>query len=154
MPRIVREASVTWTGTVARGSGVVSGASSGAFELPYTLASRVGDPEGKTSPEELIAAAHASCYATSLGGELARAGTPPERVVVRCTITMDQIESGDHRIVASDIAATAVAPGADSESVVRAAEAADAGCPISSLIRASATVTVHADLEGESGDGG
>jgi osmotically inducible protein OsmC len=148
MPRIVRDAAVTWKGTTARGSGVVSAASSGAFELPFTLASRVGDPEGKTSPEELIAAAHASCFVTSLGTELARAGTPPERLDVRCTITMDQIESGDHRIVASDLVATATAPGADAESVARAAEAADAGCPISALIRASATVSVEANLEG------
>jgi osmotically inducible protein OsmC len=148
MPRIVREASVTWEGTTARGSGVVSAASSGAFELPFTIASRVGDPEGKTSPEELIAAAHASCWVTSLGSELARAGTPPDRMVVECTITMDQIESGDHRIVASHLAARATAPGADAESVARAAEAADAGCPISALIRASASVTVEATLEG------
>ena len=148
MPRIVREASVTWEGTTSRGSGVVSAASSGAFDLPFTIASRVGDPEGKTSPEELIAAAHASCYVTSLGSELARAGTPPERMVVECTITMDQIESGDHRIVASHLAARATVPGADSESVTHAAEAADAGCPISALIRASAAVTVEARLEG------
>jgi osmotically inducible protein OsmC len=147
MPRIVRAASVTWEGTTARGSGVVSAASSGAFELPFTLASRVGDPEGKTSPEELIAAAHASCFVTSLGTELARAGTPPERMEVECTITMDQIESGDHRIVASHLAATATASGADAESVARAAGTADAGCPISALIRASATVTVEANLE-------
>ena len=148
MPRIVREATVSWEGTTSRGSGVASAASSGAFELPFTIASRVADPEGKTSPEELIAAAHASCYVTSLGSELARAGTPPERMVVECTITMDQIESGDHRIVASHLAARATAPGADSDSVRRAAEAADAGCPISALIRASATVTVEATLEG------
>ena len=148
MPRIVREASVAWEGTVSRGSGVVSGASSGAFELPYTLASRIADPEGKTSPEELVAAAHAACYATSLGSELARAGTPPEHIDVRCTITMDQVESGDHLIVSSHIAASAVAPGANAESVARAAEVADAGCPISALIRASARVTVEATLEG------
>jgi osmotically inducible protein OsmC len=133
---------------VSRGAGVVSAASSGAFELPFTLASRIGDPEGKTSPEELVAAAHASCYATSLGGELARAGTPPERVDVRCTITMDQVESGDHLIVSSHLAATARAPGADAGSVARAAEAAEAGCPISALVRASAAVTVQATLEG------
>jgi osmotically inducible protein OsmC len=148
MPRIVRQADVTWEGTTARGAGVVSAASSGAFDLPFTLASRVGDPEGKTSPEELVAAAHASCYVTSLGTELARAGVPPERMTVRCTITMDQIESGDHRIVASHLEATAVAPGADAEAVARAAETADAGCPISALLRASATVTVEANLEG------
>jgi lipoyl-dependent peroxiredoxin len=150
VPRIVREADVTWEGTVSRGSGVVTAASSGAFELPFSLATRVGDPEGKTSPEELIAAAHASCFVTSLGTELAKAGTPPERLRVHCTITMDQIESGDHRIVSSHIAATAIAPGADAESVASAGQAADAGCPISALIRASATVTVQATLEGES----
>lgn len=148
MPRIVRHADVVWEGTTARGAGVVSAASSAAFALPFTIASRVGDPEGKTSPEELVAAAHASCYVTSLGSELARAGTPPERMEVRCTITMDEIESGDHRIVASRIEATAVAPGADEESVRRAAETADAGCPISALLRGSATVTVEAKLEG------
>jgi osmotically inducible protein OsmC len=149
MPRIVREAAVRWQGTTSRGSGVVTASSSGAFALPITLASRAGDPEGKTSPEELIAAAHASCFVTSLGSELARAGTPPERLDVRCTITMDQIESGgDHRIVASHIVATATAPGADAESVASAAEAADAGCPISALIRASAIVNVEAHLEG------
>jgi lipoyl-dependent peroxiredoxin len=150
VPRIVREADVTWEGTVSRGSGVVTAASSGAFELPCSLASRVGDPEGKTSPEELIAAAHASCFVTSLGTELARAGTPPERLRVHCTITMDQIESGDHRIVSSHLIATATAAGADAELVARAGKAADAGCPISALIRASATVTVQASLEGES----
>jgi lipoyl-dependent peroxiredoxin len=149
VPRIVREAAVTWEGTVSRGTGVVTAASSGAFELPFTLASRVGDPEGKTSPEELIAAAHASCFVTSLGSELHRAGTPPERMQVRCTITMDQVESGNHLIVASHLDASAVAPGADAESVTRAAEIADAGCPISALIRASATVTVQATLERE-----
>src|ERR671914_1882139 len=110
MPRIVREAAVTWNGTTSRGAGVVMAASSGAFELPFTLASRVGDPEGKTSPEELVAAAHASCFVTSLGGELARAGTPPERLSVRCTITMDEVPSGDHRIVQSAIAAIGQVP--------------------------------------------
>jgi lipoyl-dependent peroxiredoxin len=150
MPRIVREASVSWEGTTARGSGVVSAASSGAFALPVTLAARIGDPEGKTSPEELIAAAHASCYVTSLGSELARAGTPPERMEVRCTITMDQIESGDHRIVSSHLAASAIAPGADESTFAQAVRDADAGCPISALIRGTATVTVEAKLEGGS----
>ena len=66
MPRIVREAEIVWEGTTARGAGVVTALSSGAFALPTTIASRVADPEGKTSPEELLAAAHASCYVTSL----------------------------------------------------------------------------------------
>jgi osmotically inducible protein OsmC len=150
VPRIVREADLRWEGTIARGQGVVRGSSSGAFALPVTIASRVGDPDGKTSPEELLAAAHASCFVTSFGGELARAGTPPERLDVHCTVTMDEVEGGNHRIVTSDIVATAVAPGADAASVARAGKLADEGCPFSALIRASATVTVQATLEEES----
>ena len=149
MPRIVREADVVWEGTVSRGSGVVSAASSSAFSLPVTIASRIGDPEGKTSPEELLAAAHATCFVTSLGSELAKAKTPPERLQVRCTITMDEVEGMGHRIVSSVISARGKAPGTDAASFAQAAEAADAGCPFSSLIKASATVTIDATLEGE-----
>ena len=147
MPRIVREADITWEGTTARGAGVVSAATSRAFELPVTIASRVGDPEGKTSPEELLAAAHATCFVTSLGSELARAGTPPERLNVRCTITMDEVEGAGHRIVASSLSASGTVPDCDAAGFARAAEAADAGCPFSALLRTSATVTVEAKLE-------
>ena len=125
--------------------------SSGAFALPTTIASRIGDPEGKTSPEELLAAAHASCFVTSLGSELGRADTPPERLEVRCTITMDEVEDVGHRIVSSAIAASGSVPGCDAAGFAQAAEAADAGCPFSALIKASATVTIQAVL-GE-GDG-
>jgi len=147
VPRIVREADVVWKGTIARGAGVVQATSSGAFALPVTIASRVGDHEGKTSPEELLAAAHATCYVTSLGGELARARTPPERLDVHCTITMDEVEGIGHRIVASAITASGVVPGCDAAAFAQAAEAADQGCSFSALIRASATVTIDASLE-------
>ena len=151
MPRIVREADIAWEGTTARGSGVVTAASSGAFALPTTIASRVGDPEGKTSPEELLAAAHASCFVTSLGSELARAGTPPERLDVHCRIVMDEVEGIGHRIVASYLSARGVVPGCDQAGFAQAAEEADMGCPFSALIKASATVTVEAIMaEGES----
>ena len=147
MPRIVREAEIAWEGTTARGSGVVAAVSSGAFALPTTIASRAGDPEGKTSPEELLAAAHASCFVTSLGSELARAGTPPERLHVHCRIVMDEVDGMGHRIIASEISARGVAPGSDQAAFAQAAEEADTGCPFSALIRASATVTVEATLE-------
>jgi len=149
MPRIVREAHVAWEGSVARGAGTATASSSGAFELPVTLASRIAEPEGKTSPEELLAAAHATCFITSLGSELARAGTPPEHLDVHCTITMDEVEGRGHLIVASAISARGTAPGADAASFAQAAEAADAGCPFSTLIKASATVTVEAIIEEE-----
>ena len=150
MPRIVREADIVWEGTTARGSGVVTAGSSGAFALPTTIASRAGDPEGKTSPEELLAAAHASCYVTSLGSELARAGTPPERLEVHCRITMDEVGDLGHRIVASAISARGIVPGSDQSAFAQAAEAADLGCPFSALIKASATVSIDAVLKGGS----
>ena len=147
MPRIVREAEIDWEGTTARGSGVVRAVSSGSFELQSTIASRVEIHQGKTSPEELLAAAHATCWVTSLGSELARLGAPPAQMHVHCTITMDEVEGAGHRIVASHIAARAVLPDADGAALAEAAAAADAGCPFSALIRASATVTYDATLE-------
>jgi len=149
MPRIVREAEIAWEGTVSRGAGVVRAVSSGAFELPATLASRIAEPEGKTSPEELLAAAHATCFVTSLGSELHRAGAPAEHIDVHCTITMDEVEGQGHQIVASAISARVVAPGADDTTLAKATADADDGCPFSTLIKASATVTVEATLEKE-----
>src|SRR5215468_987309 len=98
VPRVQRSASVTWEGNVARGSGAISAATGAFSELPYSLASRVERPDGKTSPEELLAAAHAACFAMSLAGELAGAGTPVEHLDVHATITLDQVEDGSHRI--------------------------------------------------------
>jgi osmotically inducible protein OsmC len=136
-----------WEGSLSRGSGVVGGDSSGSFSLPFTLASRVADPEGKTSPEELLAAAHACCFSTSLAGEVARAGGTVVRLDVTCEITMDEVEGGDHRIVASALAARARVEDLDPDGFQRAVEAADSGCPFSALVRASASVTVRAELE-------
>lgn len=148
MPRIVREAQIGWEGNLARGAGSLTAASSGAFEgLGYSVPSRVGSPEGKTSPEELLAAAHGACFTMSLASELTKAGTPPGTLSVHCTILMDEVEGKGHQIVHSEIAARGVVPGCDEASFAQAAEAADAGCPFSALIRASATVTVTATLE-------
>jgi len=147
VPRIVREVEIDWEGTTARGNGVVRALSSGSFELASTIASRVEIHQGKTSPEELLAAAHATCWVTSLGSELARLDIPPERMHVHCTVTMDEVEGAGHRIVASHIAARAAVPDASAEALAEAAAAADAGCPFSALIRASATVTYEATLE-------
>ena len=147
MPRIVREAHVSWEGNVARGSGTMSAGTSTAFaELPVTLASRIAAPEGKTSPEELLAAAHGACFTMSLTNELTTAGTPPERLDVQCVITMDEVEGKGHQIVHSELRASGAVPGCDEATFAQAAEAADAGCPFSALIRASATVAVSATL--------
>jgi osmotically inducible protein OsmC len=150
MPRIVRQAQATWEGSVARGAGTLT-AVSGAFEaLPVTLASRIADPEGKTSPEELLAAAHGGCFITSLGSELARAGHPPDSMSLTCTITMDEVEGQGHQIVASDISARVRVAGADAVVLEAALAAANEGCPFSRLLeRAGADVTVTATLEGD-----
>lgn len=135
-----------WEGSLSRGSGVVGADSSGSFSLPFTLASRIADSEGKTSPEELLAAAHACCFSTSLAGEVARAGGTVVRLDVSCEITMDEVEGGDHRIVASALGARAQVEGLDPDGFQRAAEAADSGCPFSALVRGTASVTVQAEL--------
>ena len=150
MPRIERKAEVAWRGSLARGSGVAT-AGTGAFELPIDLPSRVGDPGGKTSPEELLAAAHAGCYTTSLAGEIARAGGTVDRLDVRCTVTMDEVAGQGHLIVASELDVEARADGIDADGLERAARAADDGCTFSALVRASATVTVRARLSSEGG---
>jgi osmotically inducible protein OsmC len=143
MPRIERSAKVEWEGSVSRGAGTISG-DTGAFTgLPYTLASRLGDPDGKTSPEELLAAATAGCFTTSLGSELARDKTPPTRMEIHCLIVMDEVPDQGHQIVGADITVHAEVKGTSDEALAAAIERADEGCPFSSLLRrAGATVTV------------
>ena len=148
MPRIEREADLVWEGSSARGRGALTGASSGAFSgLPFSEPARIGSPDGETSPEELLAAAHGACFAMSLAAELTRARTPPERLNVRATVVLDEVESGGHRIVASQLSVRARVPGSDVDAFGDAVEAADAGCPFSNLIKASAEVTIDARLE-------
>jgi osmotically inducible protein OsmC len=140
---------VTWEGNVARGSGAITGATGAFSGLPYSLASRVEKPDGKTSPEELLAAAHAACYGMSLAGELAGNGTPVEHLDVQATVTLDQVEDGSHRIVASELLARARVEEVDAETLNRLAASASEGCPFTKLIEASGSVTVEATLEGD-----
>lgn len=143
MPRIVRDADVAWEGNLARGHGAMTAATSGAFiGLSYSLPTRIGDAEGKTSPEELLAAAHGGCITMSLASELTQAGTPPGRLEIECRIVMDEVEDRGHQIVASFVAATATAEGLDDGALQAAVEKADAGCPFSQLL-ARAGVEVH-----------
>jgi lipoyl-dependent peroxiredoxin len=149
MPRVQREATVMWKGNVARGSGAITAATGAFTELPFSLATRVERPDGKTSPEELLAAAHAGCYAMSLAGELTRDGSPPEHLDVTATVTLDQVEDGSHQIVASELLARARVTDIDDEALERIAQRASEGCTFSKLINASGTVTVNAILEGD-----
>src|SRR2546430_7201544 len=148
MPRVQRNAEVTWKGNAARGSGEISAATGAFAGLPYSLATRVERPNGHTSPEELLAAAHAACFAMSLASELSDAGAPPEHLEVRSTVTLDEVEGGSHRIVSSELLARARVTDVADADLQRLAEAASAGCPLSVLIEASARVSVTATLEG------
>jgi osmotically inducible protein OsmC len=143
MPRIERTASTVWNGNLARGNGSIS-AATGAFDaLAFSLATRVGNPDGKTSPEELLAAAHAGCFTMSLAGELTKAETPPGRLDVRCTIVMDEVEGQGHQIVGSVVKVSATLDGVDDAALDAAIERADAECPFSALLkRAGAEVTI------------
>ncbi len=147
MAHIERTAHVGWDGNLARGAGTLD-AESGAFSgLPYSLPSRIGDPGGKTSPEELLAAAHGGCLTMSLVGELTGAETPPGRVDVSCTIVMDEVEGQGHQIVGSRVEIVARVDGLDDASLQAAVGRADEGCPFSGLLRrAGAEVSVTARL--------
>jgi osmotically inducible protein OsmC len=135
MPRIERSATVVWDGNVARGSGQISGATGAFSDLPFTLASRIGNPDGKTSPEELLAAAHAGCFTMSLGSELARDSTPAGHLEVHCTIVMDEIPNEGHQIVGSNVTVRADLEGSSDEALADAIRRADEGCPFSTLLK-------------------
>jgi osmotically inducible protein OsmC len=135
MPRIERSAKVVWEGNVARGTGHLSGDTGAFSELPFTLASRIANPEGKTSPEELLAAAHAGCFTMSLGSELARDNTPAGRLEVHCTIVMDEIPGEGHQIIGSNVTVDADVEGASGDSLAAAIQRADEGCPFSTLLK-------------------
>src|SRR3954453_21829258 len=113
MPKIERSSQITWEGNAARGVGTIS-ADTGAFDaLPFSLPTRIGQAEGKTSPEELLAAAHGGCITMSLASELTQAGTPPGRLDVSCRIVMDEVEGQGPQIGASWVEATVSAEGVD-----------------------------------------
>jgi lipoyl-dependent peroxiredoxin len=147
MPHIERTAHIGWDGNLARGAGTLD-ADSGAFaRLPFSLPSRVGDPGGKTSPEELLAAAHGGCITMSLVGVLTAAGTPPGRLDTTVTIEMDEVEGQGHQITGSKVEFVARVDGLDDAALQAALVEADEGCPFSALLkRAGATVTVSARL--------
>ena len=144
----IRRAEATWSGALTTGSGNVSAISSGSFtSLPVSWAARTESSDGKTSPEELVAAAHASCFAMALSGALGRAGTPPDRLDVSAEVTFDKLEAG-WRVVSSALTVRGVVPGMSREDFVAAAEATRDGCPISVALSGNVAMSVEATLEG------
>ena len=141
-----RQAKAIWNGDLMKGAGTVSAVSSGRFEsIPVSWAARTEASGGKTSPEELLAAAHASCFAMALSGGLAKASTPPERLEVTATVTFDKVGES-WTVVSSEIEVRGTVPGLDAMRFIREAEAARDGCPISRALKGNVKLSVTARL--------
>ena len=138
-----RNAKVTWQGSLMDGSGTIEGVGSGAFgPLDVTWVSRADTPDGRTSPEELLAAAWASCYSMSLSHALAGAGTPPERLETSVTVTFQPGEG----IIKGAIAVVGTVSGIDHDAFVEHAEGAKVNCPVSKAVTGIPEVTLDATL--------
>ena len=143
----VRRATATWSGDLMSGSGTVSAYTTGLFtDLPISWASRTEEPEGRTSPEELLAAAHAACYSMAFSNTLAKAGTPPEHVHVAAEVAFEKDEAG-WTVTHSTLQVIGRVPGCSVADFERmAAEAKDA-CPISRALAGNVEMSVDATLE-------
>lgn len=144
----IRTAEITWNGSLAEGSGTIDYVTSGAYtRLPVTWASRTEAADGRTSPEELLASAHAACFAMSFSGRLGRNGTPPASLRVTATVTFDKTEPG-WRVMSSALTVRGVVPGLDAPTFVELAELAKDACPISQALKGNVELSVTATLEG------
>jgi osmotically inducible protein OsmC len=139
-----RRADVVWRGDLFKGSGTFDLASSGAAQdLPVTWASRTERHDGKTSPEELITAAHASCYAMALSNVLAQMGNEPEELNISavCTFDVDQV-----KVTKMVLDVRGRVPGLDAEGFQNAAEQGEQACPISNALRGNVDIQLNASL--------
>lgn len=140
-----RTAETTWEGGLARGHGTIR-PNSGAFdELPVTWAARTEAPDGKTSPEELAAAAHSSCFAMALSLCLGERDIQPEKLTVSSTVTLDEVD-GKPTVVSSALVVHGRVAGLDPDGFESVVDEAAALCPISRLF-AGATIIISSDLE-------
>jgi len=139
-----RTAEVTWRGSLTEGSGTIESVGSGAFgPLPVSWKARTEEPDGETSPEELIAAAHAACFSMALSGDLAKRDTPPETLSSVAHVTF-VAGTGITRIA---IDVEGVVPGIDDAEFRQAAERARDGCPVSQAVKGNVDVSVRASLK-------
>ncbi|HVQ35240.1 MAG TPA: OsmC family protein [Candidatus Bathyarchaeia archaeon] len=139
-----RNASAQWQGDLKTGKGTISAESGVLKDVPYSFAKRFENEAG-TNPEELIAAAHASCFTMALSAELGKAGMTAQNLRTTCTVTFEKV--GDKpTVTASHLELVARIPGASSDAFLNAAHAAETGCPISRLLNTK--ITLDAKLEG------
>ena len=146
MATFERHVGIDWKGSVMDGGGSVN-AGTGAFSLPVSFPRRVGDANGVTSPEELMAAAHAACYAMALNGTIGRTeGVSVDRTHVKATITADKGDAGI-RIQSSTLKVTAYGlKGADAAKFKEIAQLAESRCPVSNAYRGTMTITVETTI--------
>ncbi len=145
MATIQRHVDVDWHGSIMEGTGEAK-AGTGAFSLPVSFPSRIGESGGKTSPEELMAAAHAACYAMALNGALGRKQASADRTLVTATITADKGEAGI-KIVSSALKVTAHGlKGLDASQFADVAKEAEGRCPVSNAYRGTMQITVEAHV--------
>ncbi len=131
---MIRKASAVWKGSLKEGKGVVSTDSGVLSNSPYSFSTRFEDAKG-TNPEELIAAAHAGCFAMALSAQLGNAGITPESLEVTCSVTLEKTDAG-FTVTKSQLDLTARIPGGDKAAFDTAAQNAKNGCPISRLLKA------------------
>jgi osmotically inducible protein OsmC len=144
MAKAERRAEVTWQGNLMKGSGTFDLASSGTMTgAQVTFARRIGNPEGSTSPEELIAAAHASCYAMALSNTLGEQGNDPEELNISATCTLD---TDSLKITTMVLDIRANVPGVDEEGFRSAAEQAEQICPVSNALRGNVDIQLNTSL--------
>ena len=130
-----RSADVVWEGNLARGHGTIQGGTGVLRDLEITQPTRFGDADGHTSPEELVAAALAGCFAMYLSGVLTKADSPPERLEARAVVTLDTVDDAP-RITTIDLSVVGHVPGIDDETFQAAARQAEQGCPVSNVLNA------------------
>ena len=144
----VRTANVVWNGDLLTGSGLITYVSSGVVSrLPVSWAARTGPHNGKTSPEELLAAAHASCFSMAFSARLAKNGTPATKLDVKAEISFDNA-SGGWKVTQSTIKVVGDVPGIDLETFRTIAEDAKENCPISIALKGNVDLRVDASLAG------
>ena len=143
MPTFSRTSTVNWTGTLLEGTGEAV-AGSGAFTLPVSFPRRIGEAQGVTSPEELISAAHAACFAMVVAGALGKAGATANQTRVQCTVVADKSEAGI-KITASNLEVVAEGlKGMDAATFEKTAKEAESRCPVSNALRSILTIDVKA----------
>lgn len=141
-----RTATAVWEHDLIHGHGTVKGTSGALGELAVSWSARTEAPGGKTSPEELLAAAHAACFSMALSAGLGRMQKPPDRLTVSATATFDKVGDG-WKVTTMELEVTGKVPGITASEFQQAAQATSVGCPISAALKGNVAISVRAKLE-------